>query len=53
MGSCFMIMSFWDTVHLYVVPFVLVELGLENHHTRLYLTRRIDWRRFHNHTTTP
>ena len=34
-------------------PTIFVELGLENHHTRLYLTRRIDWRRFHNHTTTP
>ena len=29
------------------------RIGTENHHTRLYLTRRIEWHRFHNHTTTP
>ena len=37
----------------YVVPVMVVELGLENHHTRLYLTRRIHFWGFYNHRTTP
>ena len=31
----------------------MVIYGNQNGPTRLYLTRRIDWCRFHNHTTTP
>ena len=41
------------TAIFYVVALLFVELGLENHHTRLYLTRRIHFCGFHNHRTTP
>ena len=41
------------TVQFYVVPSIFVVYGDQNGPTRLYLTRRIDWCRFHNHTTIP